>query len=130
MKAIGALHDFRTHILPAIPGLWARLSYTAELRQADAYDHPALAATHGSQASCAAIAAAHRDLFLSLLRTNLWQLLEDLVVSAEADGEAPHSYLMRLCQTDLFPANLGAGEREHFESVLVAMQLLQRGARN
>lgn len=113
MKISSAYDDFCARTLAALGGVWARLRYVAELRApGGGYRHWGLVRTFGDHAAQRAVAQAHTELFLEILRTPLRRLAAD---DSPADGLELSAYL---------PEDPGGGASEHFSSVVSALAAL------
>lgn len=121
-----AEQDFKDYVLPAIEGLFGKLLYISELKEHGVYEHGALEATYGRHVARSAIARIHRVLFETMLRTDLWDLLDDLSASVRGDLQYTNSFKQELYRRDLLPDVVAPGEQEHLESIMVAMHLLYR----
>lgn len=123
MTLASAYDDFRLRTLEALPGLWARLRYLAGLRAQDGgYQHWGMRRTFGDEAAQKAVAAAHSDVFLQLLRTPLRQLAREFTDSRSSSGE-PVDWSLYV------PADLGGGSVKHFNSIVSALQKLSSAPR-
>lgn len=118
MNLASAQDDFQQRTLGAIPGLWAKLRYLAELRgPAGAYCHWGMSRTFGVETTQRIVAAAHSELFLQLLRTPLRQLRTDFLRGDPLSTE--------LLDWSLYvPADLEGGSVEHFSSIVSALTAL------
>ncbi|MGH6630949.1 MAG: hypothetical protein ACREB3_14565 [Burkholderiales bacterium] len=119
--------------LGALPATWSKLVYVAGLRRTDgAYAHWGLERTHGPEAMRGTLSAAHRELFLAVLRTPLAQLLEDACRAAAHQDLDTVAYLAALTARSaaLLPEDQGGGSGEHFSLVLDALSSLVRGRRS
>ncbi|HVP44388.1 MAG TPA: hypothetical protein VMS96_13220 [Terriglobales bacterium] len=118
MTISSAYDDFCARTLSALAGAWQRLQYLAQLRAPDGrYQHWGLARTFGDHAAQRALAQAHSELFLEILRTPLRRL--DGEYSAEEAAQWS-SYL---------PENAEGGSPEHFSSVVSALAALSAARR-
>jgi hypothetical protein len=110
--------DFKKRTLAAIDGVWARLLYVTKLRAKNGrYEHWGHNRTYGELNSQAALAQAHSELYLQVLRTPLRDLMNDLGPDGSAESSKGASELM-------IPANLEGGSPRHFNSVVLAVELL------
>lgn len=129
MTLLSASEDVLTTTLAALPGVWGKLDYVSGLRNQDGrYDHWGLARLHGEAAVQHALGAAHRDVFLEILRTPLAPLLQDAMLSA-ADRELDAAtYLAQLTSRwrKLLPPDPAGGLEAHFSSVLTSLSKLAR----
>ena len=113
--------------LAALPGAWGRLQYVSKLRREDGqYDHWGLTRLHGEAAVQRALGAAHRDVYLEVLRTPLARLLEDANLSAAEQELNAAAYLGELSAgwRELLPPDPAGGTAPHFSSVLRALSAL------
>ena len=75
--------------MAVLRGLWTKLSYMAELCSHDGtYEHWGHRRVHGDENSQLALAAAHSELYVEVLRKPSRELLEDLELSAVSSGSA------------------------------------------
>ncbi|MCI0355836.1 MAG: hypothetical protein L0099_12465, partial [Acidobacteria bacterium] len=117
-------------VLAALPATWSKLDYVAGLRRNDGgYSHWGLERTHGPEAMRGALSAAHRELFLGVLRTPLAQLLDDARRAAAHQDLDTVAYLAALTARSaaLLPEDQGGGSGEHLSLVLDALASLVRG---
>ncbi len=118
MTISSAYDDFCARTLAVLAGVWQRLRYVAELRAPDGrYRHWGMARSFGDQATQRALAQAHTELFLEVLRMPLRRLAAD---SPAAPLAGASSYL---------PADLEGGTPEHFNSVVSALAALAESRR-
>jgi len=129
MTLLSASEDVLTTTLAALPGVWGKLQYVSGLRTEEGrYHHWGLERLHGEAAVQRALGAAHRDVFLEVLRTPLAPLLQEAMLSA-ADRELdPVAYLSQLSARwrELLPPDPAGGVEAHFSSVLTALSKLAR----
>jgi hypothetical protein len=128
MTFFSADDDFVARTLAAIPGRVARLLYLAGLRNsAGQYEHWGLARAHGELQAQKAIAKAHTDAFLSVLRTPLAKLAMDYeslrIDELEPDGCAGNPLQNA---ADLVPQDLGGGGGKHFSLIVAVLCSLQK----
>lgn len=120
-----ALEDLLGTTLAAIAGCVGKIDYVASLRDASsgAYSHWGLNRTYGEQAAQRALAEAHRQLFLSLLRTPLRTLRDEVMLSSGALQITAEEYMKQFQSRmpALLPQDLGGGSARHFSSVLHAL---------
>ena len=130
MSLLSAYADFVATTLDALPGPWARLAYVAGLRSGDAYRHWGMERAHGEAESQAAMARAHTELLLKLLRTHTAQLLSQAEAERAASEAGLEGYFRNLLdrREGLLPAATGRATRAHFTAVLTALALAS-GAR-
>ena len=113
MTISSAYEDFCLHTLSALAGAWQRLHYLAGMRAPDGrYRHWGLARTYGEAAAQRALAQAHTELFLQVLRMPLSSLAQE---SSPGDLVELASYV---------PGNLEGGTAEHFNSIVSALKAL------
>ncbi len=128
MTFFSADEDFVFRTLAAIPGRVARLLYLAGLRDsAGQYEHWGLARTHGELVAQKAIAKAHTDAFLGVLRTPLAKLAvdyEDCRAATRAEG-GPASDLLQNA-VDLVPQDLSGGGSKHFNLIVGVLCSLEK----
>ncbi len=130
MTLFSAFEDFVLRTLGALPATWSKLDYVAGLRRDDGgYSHWGLERTHGPEAMRGALSAAHRELFLGVLRTPLAQLLDDARRAAAHQDLDTVAYLAALTARSaaLLPEDQGGGSGEHLSLVLDALASLVRG---
>ena len=128
MTLKSALEDLLGTTLAGIAGLARKIEYIASLRDTatGAYSHWGLTRAYGESAAQHALAEAHRLLFLTMLRTPLRTLRDDVVVSSGGLEMTAGEYVERLRShaPALLPADLGGGSARHFSSVLQALSIL------
>ena len=104
------------------------MEYVASLRDAQlgGYSHWGLSRAYGEQAAQQALAEAHRQLFLRMLRTPLRSLHDDVMVSSRGLQMAAGEYMERVRgrMPALLPQDLSGGSARHFSSVLHALSIL------
>lgn len=142
------LEDVLGTTLAAVAGVVGKIEYIASLRDfpSGAYSHWGLSRAYGDSAAQQALAEAHRLLFLTLLRTPLRKLRDDVVASYQATNSGGASggvsgnesgnesgkkitageYLESLGKRlpALMPRDLDGGSARHFSSVLRALSIL------
>ncbi len=117
MTFLSAYEDFVERTLAALPGWWRKLDYLAGLRRADGrYAHWGLQRVYGERRAQEAMAQAHRELMLQVLRTPLRALVDEV----EGGGKEALEFL-RQSGVDLLPGDLGGGSARHFSSVVSAI---------
>jgi hypothetical protein len=123
-----ALEDLLGTTLAGVAGISGKVEYVASLRDtgSGAYSHWGLARAYGEAAAQQALAEAHRQMFLRLLRTPLRALCDDVIVSSGALQMTAGEYVERLRNRGqaMLPPDLGGGSARHFSSVLHALSLL------
>ena len=123
MSLLSAYTDFVATTLDALPGPWARLAYVAGLRSGDAYRHWGMERAHGEAESQAAMARAHNELLLKLLRTGAAQLLSEAGGAGSEAGLEGYFRDLLDRREELLPAAAGRATRAHFTAVLTALAL-------
>ena len=128
MALKSALEDVLGTTLAGVAGIAGKVEYVASLRDAASgnYSHWGLTRSYGEAAAQQALAEAHRLMFLTLLRTPLRALYDDVMVSSRALQITAVEYVERLRSRGqaLLPRDLGGGSARHFSSVLQALSLL------
>jgi hypothetical protein len=126
MTFFSADDDFVSRTLAAIPGRVARLLYLAGLRNnAGQYEHWGLTRTHGELPAQKAIAKAHTDAFLSVLRTPLAKLAADYRDFLAEDQERGAADLLQNA-VELVPQDLSGGGSKHFNLIVGVLCSLEK----
>lgn len=113
MTLLSAQEDFVVRTLGALQGCWARLLYTAQLRdQSGRYSHWGLDRTYGGEKAQATIQQAHKDVFRMVLRQPIRELAQNNAVDS-ADGATVGE--------NLVPQGTGRAAELHFNAVLFAL---------
>lgn len=124
MTLLSAYEDFVGKTLASLPGLLARLVYLGSLRDdAGDYRHWGMSRTFGQRGASEALAQAHAETWLEVLRTPIPALLaetQDLEMGSETWRGQPEK---------LTPSEVSAGTRRHFNSILLALSLLSQAAK-
>ena len=126
---LSAFEDIKIRTLPKIPGLLPKLLYVAELRGNDgAYQHWGHARTHGEEASQAAFARVHGELFSELLRTPISELA---AAGSEENLQQWQGQVTRLLelQSKVVPTDASRWSTLHFNSVVLALRMLSAADR-
>ena len=129
MTLKSAFEDLTRSTLRAISGCLQRLEYLSGLRDGkDGYFHWGFGKLHGSTAANKALIEAHKTVVSQVLSTPLSKLLNDVEVTAQAEGQDPEEYLRRLSKKGnvLLPSNPGPGCARHLSSVLHALAGLEK----
>ena len=129
MTIFSAKDDFRDRSLAAFRGPVGRLEYVAGLRQTSGvYSHWGMVKTHGEAAANQAIARAHTQIFVDVLRMPLKELLEELRALAVERGVEARELMQTLAaRTELLtPQSLNGGSKRHFNSILLTLSALAR----
>lgn len=127
MTLFTPLEDFMLRTVSSVEGMWSKLEYVADLRkESGGYEHWGLERVFGHEPAERAIAAAHRNLVLELLRTPLPKLMEEARLSARQHNLPVNMYVQGLYSRgqELLPEKLGGGSAKHFNSVLLALSAL------
>ena len=128
MPLQSALEDLLGTTLAGVVGIVGKMQYVASLRDARSgnYSHWGLSRAHGDLAAQQALAEAHRQLFLKMLRTPLPILRDDVMLSSGALQMTASEYMekFRGYMPALLPQDLGGGSAQHFSSVLQALSIL------
>ena len=123
MTLLSAYEDFVSRTLASLPGLLARLVYLGSLRDDSGdYCHWGMARTFGQGSTSEALAQAHNEAWLEVLRTPLPALFaeaQDSELGSEAWREQPEK---------LAPPNTSRVAKRHFNSILLALSLLSQSA--
>lgn len=126
MTLLSADEDFCYRTLAAVPGALPKLAYLARLRDGQGkYHHWGMNRMYGENAAADAIAQAHTQAWLEVLRTPIPKLLAQLAEMNPATRQAVIAELKdyrRRCH----PSELGGGAVRHFNSVLLALEHLSR----
>ena len=118
--------DFVGRTLAAIPGRVARLLYLAGLRNsAGQYEHWGLARIYGELPAQKAIAKAHTDAFLSVLRTPVAKLATDYQDFLKRNQEEHAANLLQNA-VELVPQDLGGGGGKHFNLIVGVLCSLEK----
>lgn len=132
MTFLSANEDFVRRTLASVSGDWGKLQYVASLRQHNGvYRHWGMERIYGEEASSKAIADAHRDLFVALLRTPVKELWKAAQEAARRSRTTELKFVAQLhaAREELVPGQYGGGSVRHFNSVLAALSgLARRGA--
>ncbi len=122
MGFLSAYDDFVIRTLSRIAGPLRRLHYFTELRTQEGYSHWGLARSHGEAAAVAALARAHTETWMAVLRTPVRQLAEqwggtdEIAELARAAGAVPQ--------------DRNGGSVRHFNSVVFSLAALSRSPRD
>lgn len=122
---LSPFEDFQARTLSALSGLWTKLLYMTEVRSADgSYRHWGHSRVHGESASQVALARAHSELYIALLRTPIRELVEEIKVT---DGDSESRELVGKITTrnkQMIPDDLEGGSPRHFNSIVLAARLV------
>ena len=120
--------------LSAIQGQFARLAYLASLQDvAGNYRHWGLSREFGDQEVSQAFQHSHRMVLETVLQTDLAELLGDLQLGAEEEGQSAAEFVEYLLATPLIRmSEWPSHSHEHFSFVLESLKSLSlaRAARS
>ena len=123
-----ALEDLLGTTLAGVAGVVGKIQYVASLQNVvrGTYSHWGLTRAYGEQAAQQALAEAHRQLFLTVLRTPLSALRNEVMISSAALQMTAGEYVQSLRNQEqlLLPQDLNGGSARHFSSVLHALSIL------
>lgn len=122
---LSAFEDFQARTLSALSGLWTKLLYMTELRSEDGkYKHWGHSRVHGELRSQAALARAHSELYIELLRIPIRELVEE--IETTGDGTDPTELVRKIAASKprIIPENLEGGSPRHFNSIALAVRLV------
>jgi len=122
---LSPFEDFKLRTLSAISGLWSKLLYMAELRSEDGtYEHWGHSRLHGGARSREALAHAHSELYVEVLRAPISELAKELESGDKKEGL---SLARRITENEAraVPENLHGGSPRHFSSIVLAVSLLK-----
>ena len=123
MTLLSAYEDFVGRTLASLPGPLARLVYLGSLRDdAGDYRHWGMSRTFGQGSTSEALAQAHAEAWLGVLRTPIPTLF------AETQDSEKGNETWREQPEQLAPPNVSGGTKRHFNSILLALSLLSQSA--
>ena len=121
---LSPFEDFQARTLSALPGLWTKLLYMAELRSSDGtYCHWGHSHVYGEARSQAALARAHSELYIALLRSPIRELVEEIENSGGNDQKEIFRNIVA-SRERMIPKNLEGGSPRHFNSIVLAVRLV------
>lgn len=125
---LSPFEDFQARTLSALAGLWTKLLYMAELRSEDGkYRHWGHSRVHGESRSQEALAKAHSELYITLLRSPIRELAEEIDTTA---GTEPREVVQKITASKgIIPENLEGGSPRHFNSIALAVRLMHEKQR-
>lgn len=127
---LSPFEDFQARTLSALTGLWAKLLYMAELRKdGGKYHHWGHSRVHGESQSQAALARAHSELYITLLRTPVRELIREIETTSSLSDARTLDETVATAQQRIFPADLEGGSPLHFNSVVLAVSLVREKQR-
>jgi hypothetical protein len=114
MTLLSAHEDFVLRTLGSLQGCWARLVYTAQLREPNGtYSHWGFDRIYGEEKAQATIQQAHREVFRTILR----QRVEELA----SEGAAATAGRTIKTDVDLVPQGVSRAAQLHFNAVFFAL---------
>ena len=122
MTLLSAYEDFVVRTLAWLPSLLAKLVHLGSLRDdAGDYCHWGMSRTFGQSRTSEALAQAHAEAWLEVLRTPIPALFaQDLEMGSETWREQ---------REKLTPPEVSGGTKRHFNSILLALSLLSQAAK-
>lgn len=126
MTLLSAREDFEERTLASFKTPLEKLAYLARTRdEAGQYRHWGLNKVYGERAAATAMAEAHSQVWIEVLRTPIQQLSREMETMDKTQREALVAELKRLRDLSR-PADLRGGSVRHFNSVLLALESLCR----
>ena len=130
MTLFSAYQDLVLRSLAGLAGPLEKLVYLGSLRDdAGNYCHWGMSRTFGCQQASEALAQAHTEVWLEVLRTPIPALFDESRRLAADTEVATRSEIWRGQLEKLTPPNPGGGTERHFSSILLALSLLSRTAK-
>ena len=124
MTFLSAYEDFVVRTLASLRGVLAKLVYLGSLRNdAGDYSHWGMSRTFGPSRTSEALAQAHTEAWLEVLRTPIPALF------AETQDLEMENETWRGQREKLTPPEASGGTKRHFNSVLLALSLLSQSAK-
>ena len=124
MTLLSAYEDFVVRTLASLPGALAKLVYFGSLRDdAGDYCHWGMSRTFGQRSTSEALAQAHTEAWLKVLRTPIPALF------AETQNLEMGVETRRGEREKLTPPDVSGGTKRHFNSILLALSLLSQAAK-
>ena len=122
---LSPFEDFQARTLSALPGLWTKLLYMAGLRCAQGkYRHWGHSRVHGESPSQLALARAHSELYITLLRSSIRELIEEIEMSSDGSDSTELVQRIEVGEARMVPSNLEGGSPRHFSSIVLAVRFL------
>jgi hypothetical protein len=119
MTFLSPREDFVVRTLSVLQGCWARLRYTAQLRDSRGYyAHWGFSRTHGEEKAQIAILQAHRELFREFLR----QRVQDVASQCGSEG---FEAVLESGVKNLVPVGVNRAAELHFTATLFALEQLR-----
>jgi hypothetical protein len=130
MTLLSPYQDLVFRSLADLAGPLARLIYLGSLRDdAGNYCHWGMSRSFGHQQASEALAQAHTEVWLEVLRTPISALFDESRRLA-ADAEVAIRNELRSGKLEkLTPANPGGGTKRHFSSILLALSRLSQATK-
>src|SRR5262249_44624604 len=111
--------------LSALSGLWAKLLYMAELRSDDGkYHHWGHSRVHGESGSQIALSKAHSELYITLLRSPIRELVEEINDGSDTREVVGKIACCKKHKKQMIPENLEGGSPRHLNSIALAVRLV------
>lgn len=130
MTLRSAYQDFVLHTLAALAGSLQKLNYLGSLADDNCgYSHWGMSRTFGPRQASEALAQAHTETWLDVLRTPIPSLFGEYQELEAGDGREIGRERYPADERKLSPMNPGGGSRRHFNSVLLALSLLSQAAK-
>ena len=128
MNFLSPEDDFKLRTLDSIRGRLAKLAYIVQLRHGDRYEHWGMVRTHGEGATQKAIATAHTEVFLDVLRAPLDELSREArSISATAESEQQDALAtLHERMRSAAPADTDGATALHLSFVLESLWLAER----
>lgn len=124
MVLLSCFQNLCARTLARIPTVFSKLDYVCSLRRNDRYEHWGLARIYGISEAHDALACAHKELWIQVLRTRTSELYEEFFQYSAASGASAEDWQSRC--TSLTPMNKGGGSEMHFAAVACALMELSR----
>jgi len=127
---LSPFEDFRARTLSSLSGLWTKLLYMAELRSDDGkYCHWGHSRVHGESRSQAALARAHSELYITMLRSPIRELVEEIETRGDATDPTELARKIAASGDRMIPENREGGSPRHFNSIALAVRLIYENQR-
>jgi hypothetical protein len=130
MTLLSAYEDFVVRTLASVRGLLARLVYLGSLRNDDGdYCHWGMSKTFGQSRASEALAQAHTEAWLEVLRTPIPALFAETQDSTLETDLGLGNETWRGQLEKLTPPDVSGGTKRHFNSILLTLSLLSQAAK-
>jgi hypothetical protein len=127
MTLRSAYQDFVEHTLAGLAGTLQRLAYLGSLADEKGnYSHWGMTRTFGPLQASEALAQAHTENWLGVLRAPIPALFDELQTVDEGADSPVRGKPSQVEREKLAPRNLGGGSKRHFNSVLLTLSLLSQ----